>query len=295
MKTLTVLLALTCVGFVLSAAPGDVSVPTLLGFVNLPDRKCAVLKLVTPRVNYTRFSLLAEGQREGDIEVVRINPEKETVELRVAGTNAVLTLGSESQPASAGPLAIVLTNASLQPVLTLYADCAQRTLLRSPALPDCAFHIRAAPANRAEAAAVFENALAAQGIVSIPDGEKFLRIVPKAQAALARTRAMESKFTVAEDSNVMPPGSINWTSADLWQVLPIYASLVGRKLDQAASARVEGSQIVFKNDTPLNRKELVYAMDVLLEWRGLKLVPEGADRIKLVSLSAEEINRLRAR
>ncbi len=79
---------------------------------------------------------------------------------------------------------------------------------------------------------------------------------------------------------VIQPGEINWTAATLDQVLQQYTELVGRTVLRPAT--LPAINIVFKNQTPLTRKELVQALDALLALNGIALIPVGEKFIKVV-------------
>jgi hypothetical protein len=93
---------------------------------------------------------------------------------------------------------------------------------------------------------------------------------------------------VSDGNYIIPPGSVNWCNAERSQVLPIYADLVGRKLDQPEAARFPITIVVFKNQTPLSKADFAYAIEVLLESRRIMIVPEGVDHIKPAFISSRQ-------
>jgi len=286
MKRLLLLIALTCALAVQLNAQTTNPIPGLSGIVNLPDRKCALLEARDARLHsYLRHLIMSEGERSLEVEVLHINPERGTVELRVAGSNTVIALGSETNATTADTPAIALEKANFNSVLDLYAEFSGRTALQFPSLPASTFTLRAPAANRAEAAKVLEQAMADRDVVTIPHGEKFVLIVPKAQATFAGEHLAENKLAVPGENQTLPPGFVNMIGADLSQVLPIYADLVGRKLERNDSLRLLVVPIAFRNQTSLTKAEVVHAMDVLLRWRGIAVVPEGDDLIKPVLVS----------
>ena len=82
---------------------------------------------------------------------------------------------------------------------------------------------------------------------------------------------------------VIQPGEINWTAATLDQVLQQYTELVGRTVLRPAT--LPTVNIVFKNQTPLTRRELVQALDALLALNGIALIPVGEKFIKVVPVA----------
>ena len=94
----------------------------------------------------------------------------------------------------------MLDNADIEPVLALYSEFTQRTLLK-PLLGGIPwFTLQATAMNRAEAALVLEKALDAREIASIPDGTRFLMVVPKRQAATVKPRSLELKSSQPKDA-----------------------------------------------------------------------------------------------
>jgi len=289
MKTLACLTALVCFSLLSVLAQPSPAAPRLEGIVNLPERKCALLDLKgfgSP----SRFTLLSEGERAGDVEVLHINADQENAELRVRETNFVLSLFDGRSASSTGTNIMVLTNAALTSVLELYARCSSRSLLQYPALPNHVVQVRAAPTNQAEAAVVLEQALAAQGITIIPDGEKFALVVPKKAASYVRARSAEIKPSAqaASGAESFPTGAVIFVGADFTTVAMMYAELSGRKTDPANWSRdIPRPNFFFKNQTALTKSELLYAYDTLLEWCGLKMVPDGDEFLKPVQISGK--------
>jgi hypothetical protein len=226
-----------------------------------------------------------EGQREGDIEVLGIDPQSRTVKLNVYpnGGRFALQLTNHVDDTSAKFPGIVFERASLEQVLRLYAEFSDRTLLRWPRLPKLSFTMECSATNRAGAALMFRDALFERGVSSIPDGDKFLLIVPQAQASTVSPHSSQIKPSGSEQSEVLPAGTINFPDTDLNQVMQIYAELVGRKLVRnGPTPAFVIRTICLRTQTPLSRAEATYGLDTVLGWAGLKMVPEGDNLIKPV-------------
>ena len=260
----------------------------LSGIVHLSDAKIAVLE-APPVGSQSRGDsfVLSERQREGLLEVLEIQPKTRTVRVKLFsdGGSSVLTLTNNASHAAANVSGIVFENASLEPVLRLHSGFSQRTLLRSPSLPRLSFSLVAGAENRAAAALAIQRALNEKGVATIPDGEKFMMIVPREQAASVKPRASEIKPSGAVESEILPPGVIDFRDTGIPQVLQIYAELCQRKCDYSAPMppTVVGS-IQFHNQTSLNRAEVVYALDTLLGWAGLKMIASGENQMKPVPI-----------
>lgn len=259
--------------------------PRLIGIMNKAERKVVFLDFGETRPSLPRPALLFEGERKeiADVEVLRINAERGTAEIRVAQTNIVLSLLDECSTAFARTNVIALTNAALKMVLELYSETSGRTVLQFPVLPNCALQVRAAPANRAEAAVVLELALATQGIAVIRDGEKFALVVPENVVRFVHARSTEIKHAAPDTSapEIIATGGVIFEGADLEAVARLSAELRGRKINSRAwPVEIPRPNFFFKNRAPLTKPELIYALDTLLEWCGLKMVPDGDDLLK---------------
>jgi hypothetical protein len=265
----------------------------LVGIVSSADRPCVVLEVVGPRRVTPRLLILWEGQREEGIQVVRIAPDNGSVELASQGgdkTTVQLT-NTTNLPAPG----VVLEEVGLNEVLYLFAMCTNRTLLRWPYLRAPSFSLRAPAKDRVGAARILAQALAAKGLSVIPDGEKFLMIVPESAAATVKPHAPPAKAspgggtqtqpTLAgsgtAEQEFIPPGMIDFRGADVAQVADVYSELLGRKLDRSERLPVSGT-ISFRTQTRLTKEEAVYALETLLIWSGVKLVPAGEDKLKAV-------------
>lgn len=106
-------------------------------------------------------------------------------------------------------------------------------------------------------------------------------VAPPALPATPAPNPAPSAATTAE--MVIQPGEINWTAATIDQVLQQYTELVGRTVLRPAT--LPNVNIVFKNQTPLTRKELVQALDALLALNGIALIPVGEKFIKVVPVA----------
>jgi type II secretory pathway component GspD/PulD (secretin) len=235
--------------------------------------------------------ILSEGQREEGVEVEKIEPEKGSVKLvwEGAGGTAVRLNDTANIPVPG----IVFEDVSLNVVLQLFAQFTNRNLLRSPYLPATSFSLRASAKDQAGAARVLEQALVAKGLSIIPDGEKFLMIVPKSEAARVNPHAPRPKASTGSGTKTqavtpgtggteeepIAPGLIDFRNADTRQVVDIYSSMVGRTFDPGGPPIVNGT-ISFRTQTRLTKEEALYAIETMLRWNGIKLVPEGKDKLK---------------
>jgi hypothetical protein len=240
-----------------------------------------------------KWSILSEGQREEDVEVMKIAPDKGSVEVAWQGTNrTTVRLNDTTNLPVPG---IVLEDVGLNAVLPLFAQFTNRSLLRWPVLPATSFSLHAAAKDRADAARILEKALVAEDLSIIPDGEKFLMILPKSRAATVEPHAPSAKASTdsgnktpaaapgsgGTEQEPLAPGLIDFRGADVAQIADIYAMMLHRELDHSERLPAGGT-ITFTTVTSITREEGIYALETLLHWSGLKLVPVGEDKLKAV-------------
>jgi len=285
------MLSLLIGGVLLRQVPAQpaASIPRLAGVVCLPDRKVAILEVTPARSWDARHLILNERERQGEVEVFQIDPEKGMVKLRVGGTNAVEKFNFANRtnlPGGSG-FGIMLDRAEMDPVLRIYSEFTGRTLLRSPRLAATSFSLSASATNQAEVALLLEKALQAKAITSIPDGDKFLMVVPDADAATVKPHSsgINAPAGNPDKSELIPVGEISFSNADLHQVAQIYAGFIGRKLEPNQHLPRTTRIINFRNQTPLTKEECIYGLDTLFRWQGLKVIPIAQDLAELVPLS----------
>jgi hypothetical protein len=289
MKKTGLCLWLVCLLSVSSSAQTNERITKLTGIVSLPDMKRALLEVGTSaRLPKWQWVTLAEGQRFKDIEVVRIDADRGAVEIKDQGGRVSVELAERVENAGLG---ICLHNAGLSHVIDLYGDIKGRSVFRHPALKSPSISIQSSARTQAEAVEVFENAFRENGLSVVLDGEKFVMIVPSPFTNTLRPRSCEivSEPIVASSSpadEILPSGCINFAGADVWHVAMIYGHLVGRKLNATARA-LQGSPVVFRTVTPLSKPEAVYALETLLEFSGLKVVPIGDKEFKVAPISEQ--------
>ena len=289
-SALALCLALTALS---AESPQSPSPPRLAGIVSLAARPCAVLEVTALHQSAAKWFVLSEGQREEDVEVTGIAPEKGSVEVAWQGTNnTTVRLNDTTNLPLPG---IVLEDAGISAVLQLFDQFTNRILLRWPVLPATSFSLRASAKDQAGAAQVLAQALVAEALSIIPDGEKFLMIVPNSKAAVVKPHAPLAKASTNSgtktqatprgsgtvEQEVMGPGLIDFRDADVSQAADIYSLMLGRKLDRSERLPAGGT-ISIITQTPLTKEEGVYALETLLLWSGIKMVPVGEDRLKAV-------------
>jgi hypothetical protein len=269
------------------------SAPRLAGIVSVSGQPAAVLRVTHFRHSPEDWLILSPGQRVEDVEVTKITPEEGSVQLALPGAKrTTMRLKDTTNVPVPG---IVLEEAGISAVLPLFAQFTNRTLLLWPEHRAGLFSVRAAAPDRTSAARSLEQALLTADLSIIPDGEKFLMIVPKSKAGMVKPGAPSAKSSAGSENKspaappgtadtaqeLLPPGLIDFRSADIWQVIEVYAMMRHRQFDRSERLPVGGT-ISLKTQTPLTKEEGAYAIETLLLWSGLKMIPVGEDRLKAV-------------
>jgi hypothetical protein len=258
----------------------------VLGIINLPGWKRAILEYPNPSAygRRTVYTILGEGDSDGEISVSQIRLEDGTVRGRLKGhTEFESALRTNNAPRDLH--SVELDGVDLNTMLRLYGDWSKKTLLRWPMLPTASFSISGSPTNQTEAAKFLESAIAGQSIVCIPDGDKFIMVVPKDAGAEAHPRSSRIKASEQTDpKDMLAPGTFYFMGADLHQFLAVYADLLGSELDRTSPVRA-GSPVFLRSENVLSKAECLYAFETILGWQNLKLVPAAAGFVKAVPLS----------
>ena len=180
-------------------------------------------------------------------------------------------------------------NADLDTALLLYGELSGRTLLRHPSLVGEGFILKSATTtNRNEILQGIEATLAEKEIVLIPDGKKFILVAPQSQRSQLVPRSGKIPDS---DKKPYPKGAMMFHNATITQVMAIYADLLGKKIDQTQSGYLSTNTLItFIMTTELSKDECLYALDTLIGWRGLKLIPSGNETLKPVPVSLDPKN-----
>jgi hypothetical protein len=241
----------------------------LIGIVNVPPMKLAAIRMNGPR-SQTYF--LSDGEREGLLEVLNIDPILAMARVRVWGTNE-LELQLKTNP-NEGPVNLIFENLPADFFYTLYARLAARTVLRPAALPGPAFTLRARASSKAEAVSILEKALADNGVATIPDGEHFVIVV--AQDYKARVKPAAPATTTADSkSDILPAGTINFRSIDMSQAALILAELKAQKFDQTGTEGFLSAPVSLRTQTALTKEEAIYAIETVFRLNGVKTLTDG--------------------
>ena len=262
----------------------------LSGIVSCGRTNLAVLEQGQDKYGHANFAILRVGQSDAfpeKVDLLDLKPEQHSATVRINGTN--LTLVIRSNPPMSG---IVLQEAATDATIDLYGRLAQRTVLRHPFLPDTTFTFLSGSLSEPTPANVvngLEAALRRAGMISIPGGKKFILLVPEAEQENARTLWLAEGESVENDTvpstankntDIEPPGFINFPHTHLNQAAVIYAELLGKKLDRQSFPLTQGT-IYLKTNTPLTREEALFAFKTHFAWHKLELVPAQDGMVRL--------------
>ena len=109
-------------------------------------------------------------------------------------------------------------------------------------------------------------------------------IAPGLAGESMELRQPANASNISDPNQMMPAGGIDWTAAELDQVLKIYTELVGRNLLRPAT--LHAAKIVLKQTTPLTKLEVVRMIEAALSLNQISVVNVGEKFVTVMS-SAE--------
>jgi hypothetical protein len=247
----------------------------LTGIINLPNSKLAIIAVNSHSL------VLAEGERQGNVEMLSIDPVLASVRLRLDATNEIeanISSGSNLPPST-----LIFENLQLGELMSIYQNVSKKTLLSGSAIPNSSFTLHANAASASEAASVIEKAIADNGLSIIPLGEHFAGIVPEYAKDKLKLAAPPAKPTGDANSNseLLRAGAINFQNVDLSQVATILAALKHQKIDAETIQRARNPLISLKTITALTKAEAVYAIETTLLLNGIRVVDASSDMLRL--------------
>jgi hypothetical protein len=166
-----------------------------------------------------------------------------------------------------------------------YAELTGKTVLAPTALPSLPDSIDSEPpANRSNVIAFLEKELSKKGISVVQDGPCFVRLVPGGgrQAELNLMPLRGAQLHASSSQQLMPAGAVNFPASDPNTVLEVYAELKRRTI--LRTRFLPAPTIHFKNQCPLTREELVYALETVLALNGLCTVDDGRSFVQIMPI-----------
>jgi len=299
-------LALACDAADQPTAPVSVPPLRLTGIVELSSTNLACFVRQPVRWGANTLDLLPEhvGAHVDGVEVLRIHPpegkvrvrlEREEMELSLP-TRALAPAAPQGQvpphrlrpaiAAEADTVRLVLADMPSEQFLNVYSRLSQRTILRPSKLPTFTLTLTfAEPRSRHQAVRELDAALETQGLAAIPDGDKFVVVVPvkwreRVPQVLARARgAPASQLFPQEPAD----GALVLSFRDLpfAQFLDFYGELLGRTVVNRETPRVPISLTLLTHGD-LTRREAVYALEVWLALHDVQVVFPDEKRFQVV-------------
>jgi len=272
MKAFYWLLTLAASASVAIAQPAGKSVK-LVGIVGL-DINCAIVEVT--QTNYTSNHrarerteqfILGTNQTQSGVLVQSINVIKGTVSANVDGEARTLAFDSpKGAETTVKPSTIQLRGVKLQRVIFLCGELKNRTVLQHPGLKDTGFTLTANPQNKPDAAKALEKLFASHEIAAIPDGDKFMLLVP---CAFTNKVSPHSK-DIADEEPTVPALSVNFQNVPMQKVLEVYGEYIGYPVNNLQSSPFGLIHLVQEN--PLSKGQICYAMDTIFAWNGVDVI-----------------------
>jgi hypothetical protein len=149
-----------------------------------------------------------------------------------------------------------------------------------PALPDSI--IADLPTDKTNAIAKIEGAFSERGLEVVQDGPHFVRVLRKeARGSLTNAPLRGAELATSPANGGLGLGKINFTQADLNQVLALYASLSQRTVLRPVTLPVP--TINLKTQCALTKEEALYAFETVLALNGVCVVDDGPKFVQVVS------------
>lgn len=275
----------------------------VVGLVNLTNYQAALLVITDspPEASFVSgtHKWVVEGDNFDDlnlkekrlqIEILRIDFTNGAVRVKENGVATFYVPEPTNLVEATAGKGIMLKQVDFGDALDLYASLKNRTLLIHPDLKQPLLTLSVAVTNPTVAIGTVKRSLEERGAAIIPDGNRFEWIVPAGATnlfspAAIPARAAPKSTSTTNGVETLPAVSINFINVDLQQVLAVYQALTAQKWVQGGPLPV-GATFTFHNQTPLTKTEVLHAFDVILAWRGLKVVNLDDKSFKLAPLAS---------
>ena len=191
-------------------------------------------------------------------------------------------VGSGKMPQALARGVIKFQQADLLQVLDVYQELAARTLLRPTAMPYPKLSVRnQTPLTRSEVIWLLDALLLVNGILTQPEGDKFVFALTPAQTKAGAVLKFDPETAPREAGSAVPEGTLRFMDADPMKVLDVYAALVGRQ-PLPPDSNLPRTKFSLRPHHPFSKAEALYALEALARLNGLTFQLVGADRVQLV-------------
>lgn len=254
----------------------------LRGIVNVPGLQMALIEIqhtvakrtAAPPVVITTSRLVRAGQQFEDdtvkgahfqFEVLEIDFTKETVKAREAGEEHSYSLPGPNRPGTAKGW-LHLQDAAFNEVIDLYSDLEKRVLLQHPAIDRAPVTLEAVWTNqspeKAEVVGALAKCLSRRGILILPDGNRFLQLVPSALLLTTSPRSGDLPAGPVEVGGMTLQGAVD--------LVEIYGKFSGRRCRRNEGVSVSVPYV--KVTQPLSKPEVLYVLETLLAWNDVTIL-----------------------
>jgi len=243
----------------------------------------AVMNIPNER-NSSEVVVLGDGQQNDGVQLVRVDAVNGEATVNVNGQERQLAMPADAESGATNSVDVSsavmsLRAVPLQTAIEFYAKYTKRTVLMHPQVGNPPVSFKASPRTEAEAAAMLEKQFNNQNIATIPDGKHIVMVVPFAFTNSVTPRAS----SLLESNSLIPEMSANFNNAPIAIVLQVYADFVHKKivnLDNNGGLTCCDT-ITFVQSAPMSRDELSYALQTLIEWHHIRMVPDANGDLKL--------------
>jgi hypothetical protein len=269
--------------------------PKLVGIVSMSGTNVAWVDITTGdafRRRRDRF-IMSAGERDGEFEVTRIQPESGLVEGQYAGTNLTLKFEKDAFPSSKGlglaPYTIRSRDAAWEYFVWLYQGMMNRSVLCPARLRDLRFTLDASATNRAEACKLIEQEFRKQGVVPVLDGVKFVQLVSEAQApnvVAGSANPSTNSLLSASAGGALLDGFVDFRGVLARDAASVYGKIAGFEIHDRykLAPRAHSACIYFRSQGPLTRLEVLYALETLFRFEGLAVERVDSRSFTLVEI-----------
>jgi hypothetical protein len=291
------------VGKTILIAPGVPSISDSVS-ANLPADKTNAIAIIEGELARNSIAVVQDGPH-----FVRLLPQKDRdtflKEVPPRGNEVQSSAGQEILPS--GTANFVQTD--LAQILTIYCDLSRRTVLRPAILPYPSIHLKTTcPLTRQELAYALATLLGLNGIAVVNDGESFIQLVPMALREQVKCQApkREPNAKLFDPKQIRPVGVwpplaptskvereferlrrafyafINYKgppARPAFHLLELYAELQDKTA--LASKQFDGANIWFQIQTPLSKRELIYAIETTFRLNNLAIIRVDEQKIRL--------------
>jgi hypothetical protein len=284
-------------GFCATQLPAQTNAlaPRLTGIVSLSGTNFAWLKASNRHGLYPHYIAysLCPGERDGEMELVKIEPEQGMVLCLYYGTNFLLRLGNmgfvEDRTVRLSPISVRSYQAGWSEVIRLYEFWTHRSALYPENLNGLKFTMNLRATNDIEAVRLIEDAFRKQGVLSVLDGSKFVQLTLSNQIPyikFASTTAKTNSARAQAQEEELPLGVIELRGLDARTLGEIYAKFSGLEFTNRGQLGPKTACVgfYFHQEVPLTRKEVLHAIEALFRLEALSVERVGDTGFRLVDV-----------